>query len=117
MPSSKTLHVKVGAVSGEPANPVEVDHNDLLNARGGQYELALPTWKAAGEVMGFIYRNWPGSYDRMFQSGYMYNWFQMLGKLMRALSTPYNLDHWDDLIGYAKLIRNDIAASEGVKQK
>lgn len=33
----------------------------------------------------------------------VYNWVQMLGKLIRMLFNPTNLDNYDDIMGYATL--------------
>lgn len=39
---------------------------------------------------------------------YMYAWMTILSKLIRALASPENVDHWDDIQGYARLVSDDI---------
>lgn len=46
------------------------------------------------------------------QSPFMHNWILILSKLMRALHSPHNRDHWDDISGYAMLVSMHIKEIE-----
>jgi hypothetical protein len=35
---------------------------------------------------------------------YIFNWIMILNKLVRALTTPTNIEHWRDIQGYARLV-------------
>jgi len=45
-------------------------------------------------------------------TGYFFNWMMILNKLIRALYTPNDPDHWKDIAGYATLVMNDIVKEE-----
>lgn len=70
----------------------------LLAERGKDYGDA---WLLTGDIFKLI-----GSMrlTRLVGSGFMYNWSEMLCRLIRALTSPYKRDHWADIEGYAHLV-------------
>lgn len=44
-----------------------------------------------------------------------YPWVQILCKLVRALETPEKLDHWNDIIGYATLVKDELERRQACK--
>lgn len=63
-------------------------------------------WLITGQVVQFIGSPFT---DAVNDNGWMiYNWISILCKLIRALITPWNKDHWVDIIGYATLCVNHI---------
>lgn len=81
--------------------------SELLNDRGNVYG---QTWLYAGKVLQLLhvpFTNFVG------EAGWMaHNWVLILSKLIRILYTPYNEDHWRDLIGYATLILDHLTQGE-----
>ena len=41
-----------------------------------------------------------------------FHWVIILNKLIRAIASPYKVDHWADIAGYAELAQNVIKNSE-----
>lgn len=74
---------------------------ELVAGRNDAYGGA---WLKTGKVLGFMTETLRVDLTPIIQSGYFLNWFTILCKLIRALATPYNKDHWDDIAGYARLI-------------
>ena len=80
---------------------------DLLDKRGNEYGEA---WKVTGQIVGTIHPQF-----EVFSGTapeYSLAWMTILCKLIRALATPRNRDHWADIAGYAMLVANDIEALE-----
>lgn len=75
----------------------------LLKDRGHEYGDA---WYIGGEAIGFL----KGPLDELIRKApqYTYSWIMILNKLIRACATPYNIDHWKDIQGYAQLVADDI---------
>jgi hypothetical protein len=80
----------------------EVDIEKLIEERDAEYGGA---WLNAGLVISSFD---PRDLDQLLWSGYMHNWVQILGKLMRIISSPRNVDHWKDIAGYAALVAKHI---------
>jgi hypothetical protein len=80
---------------------------ELLKDRGSSYG---QTWIEAGKVLQLLhvpFTNFVG------EAGWMaHNWVLILSKLIRILYTPYNEDHWRDLIGYATLILDHLTRTD-----
>ncbi len=75
----------------------------LLKDRENEYGGA---WKVTGETIGFL----QGPLGELLRKApfYAFAWTMILNKLIRACATPYNIDHWLDIQGYAKLVADDI---------
>jgi hypothetical protein len=75
----------------------------ILDERGKQYGDA---WKITGAIVAHLARN----YDMtvIMSSLYFFNWLIIMNKLVRAMATPGNEDHWLDIAGYAKLVAEDL---------
>lgn len=76
---------------------------ELLKVRGHTYG---ETWKLAGMVIGLL-REQYAAFVKM-APWMVYAWVQILGKLIRILYSPYNIDTWNDIIGYATLVTEEI---------
>ena len=85
---------------GDPQELSDIQR--LLKERGRQYG---DTWKLAGEVVHYISLD---NFKALLDTPYTHNWVQILGKLIRALFSPANPDHWRDIAGYATLVADDI---------
>jgi hypothetical protein len=42
-------------------------------------------------------------------------WIMILNKLLRVSGSPTKIDHWDDIIGYATLVRDHLTNQGGSK--
>jgi len=80
-----------------------MDPQQLIDKRNSDYGDA---WKTHGLVaqlllpqLAAFLQKWPA---------YYFSWTMILNKLIRALTTPENVDHWRDIQGYAQLILNDL---------
>ena len=65
------------------------------------------TWIVAGEVVQMLHHNYE-LMNTINSTPYGHNWMLLLSKLIRCLYTPYNIDHWRDLAGYATLVVNHL---------
>lgn len=84
------------------------DENDvkkLLDERGKSYGDA---WWLAGMVTGVLFNHNVRIFDRLIASFFLHNWVLILSKMMRILVTPYEAEHWKDIEGYARLVRDKI---------
>jgi hypothetical protein len=74
--------------------------NKLLEERGKEYGTA---WITAG-----VWLNSKAVRDSaLFQESiFIHNFVLIMSKLARALHSPYNVDHWRDIAGYATLVAN-----------
>jgi len=75
----------------------------LLKERGSVYG---DTWRLAGLVLGVL--QVPFDYLLKTAPQFSHNWVLMLSKLIRILFSPYNVDHYDDIIGYATLCKKEL---------
>lgn len=83
--------------------------NDLLKERASLYG---PTGcKDTTAALDVLCKGRPELYTRLIKCGFFYSWFLILGKLVRAIYSPENPDHWRDICGYAKLVLNDLENS------
>lgn len=85
----------------------------LLTEREKEYGA---TWYVVGQIMrscgDYIYSS------ALFRdTPFAHNWVQILGKLIRALSSPNKRDNWQDIIGYATLVLNFIENVEKAKEE
>jgi hypothetical protein len=74
--------------------------DQLLKKREAEYGTA---WITAG-----VWLNSKAVRDsNLFQESiFIHNFVLILSKLARALHSPYNVDHWQDIAGYATLVAN-----------
>ncbi len=75
----------------------------LLADRGNEYGEA---WITTSRVIALL-----GKEFTDFMAGapaYVYAWIIIQSKLLRALTSPHKVDHWEDIAGYATLIVNHI---------
>lgn len=75
----------------------------LLKDRDEEYGDA---WLISGDTVGYL----QGPFGSLIRKApqYAYAWFMILNKLIRACKTPYDIDHWVDIQGYAKLVSDNI---------
>jgi len=85
----------------------EIDH--LLLEREREHGGA---WLTTGEVLEFIRARRQSGILKLIVTGLFYTWVEILGKLIRILQTPGNLEHWRDIEGYARLVRKHIEGEE-----
>lgn len=85
--------------------------DQIMVDRNNEYGNA---WLLTGLVMDFVRNNTnnPAQLDDLWRSGYGYVWTIILCKLMRAVTSPTNIDHWADIEVYAKLVRKHIEDPE-----
>lgn len=77
----------------------------LLAQRSEQYGDA---WYLTGEVHNLLRRKQPGGDQLLSDLGYLFPWMVTLSKLIRAMRSPADRDHWQDVIGYAQLVLDDL---------
>ena len=77
--------------------------NNIIDERNEAYGDA---WMHHGIVTKFLAPQVMELLTRFPQ--YYFAWTMILNKLIRALTTPLNEDHWVDIIGYAELVLRDI---------
>ena len=94
---------------------MEDKQDELLAERGQQYADACIL---TGEVVRFITssRNSLDVFERLILTGYFYNWITILCKLLRAISSPTNPDHWRDISGYALLVAEHLETGSRGRQ-
>lgn len=114
--SAATVQVNLGRLRDEKPDdtkPVLMDAVDsILQERGEVYESVFPTWYEHGDFIADLESKYPGWMHILQLSGYSANWMHCLGKLLRAANEPNNSEHWLDLEGYARLVRQHIAKRE-----
>lgn len=72
----------------------------------GRNEMYKDAWKVTGDLCAH-----PHVLQRLFylirdHPPIFFPWVMILNKLVRALASPETIDHWDDIIGYATLVRD-----------
>lgn len=77
---------------------------ELLNERKTEYHNA---WYVAGSVL-HMFNDDIYTSNLFSTTPYGHNWVVILSKMFRALHTPNNTDHWQDIIGYCQLILDDL---------
>jgi hypothetical protein len=89
----------------EPKESVSQEEviGQILNQRGKEYGEA---WKLAGIMMGSVAHLFFNML--IYSPQYAHNWVLILSKLVRALTSPRNPDHWKDIAGYATLCLKEI---------
>lgn len=80
-----------------------MDINQLLKERGEHYG---DTHYLVGIIIGVLRE--PFIKLVLNEPELIYDWTQMMGKLVRIVFSPKKLDHYDDLIGYATLAKGTI---------
>jgi len=81
----------------------------LIENRQSQYNDA---WLYTGSVMQ-TFNDVLHQSNLFTRSPFAHNWVLILSKLFRALHSPYNVDHWQDIMGYCKLIVDYIDERNG----
>jgi len=84
--------------------------DELIQSRDAEYGSA---WKLAGDILGTFHKSIYRS-TLFTETTYGHNWVLILSKLIRALSSPYNRDHWQDIQGYAKLVTDDLTETSAL---
>lgn len=92
-----------GVLSKDESATLPTPTDRLLAERGEVYGEA---WILTGEVADYLHQN--ASHAELLDSGYYYAWITILGKLIRLIRSPYHLDTWRDIIGWATLAANHI---------
>jgi hypothetical protein len=86
--------------------------DNLLKDREKEYGA---TWYVVGQIMKLC-----GEYiysSALFRdTPFAHNWVQILGKLIRALTSPNKRDNWQDIIGYATLVLDFIDSVEKAQE-
>jgi len=75
----------------------------LVQSRDDEYGGA---WKLHGLVIGLLLPQFIPFAQK--NPKYQFPWELILNKLLRALASPKNIDHWKDIQGYAQLVIDDI---------
>ena len=87
--------------SEEQSNPSEELIEDRQNIYGD-------AWCETAHVANFLkWRKYA-----IHRTPFTYAWLSILSKLIRALSSPMKVDHWDDIAGYAMLVARKIRSSD-----
>lgn len=86
--------------------------SETLGSRGEEYGAA---WTVTGQLlsseplcmllMRLIIKGGP----------YTFAWIMILNKLVRAATSPGNVDHWLDIAGYATLVCDDLRSKDDQK--
>lgn len=76
---------------------------DLITERGKSYGR---TWLHAGVVMGLLRE--PFYHLLQVAPWVAHNWVLILSKMIRILYTPWERDHWADIMGYVQLVLNEM---------
>lgn len=72
---------------------------DMLNDRDPYYGEA---WLTSGKIISTL------PLQSILESGLAFSWMMILNKLVRALASPKDIDHWKDMAGYAILVVNHL---------
>ena len=75
-----------------------LDHNDLLASRKAEY----------GETFQIVDRWIRENFGAIAASPSPYSLIMIYAKLTRALTSPNKQDHYDDIIGYTKLLLQEL---------
>lgn len=81
---------------------------DITNVRNKEYADA---WAKTGVLLAPIKEEL--FRFLMMAPRHFFPWLLIFNKLLRALATPYNRDHWLDIIGYATLVLHDVDTNKG----
>lgn len=82
-----------------------IDHNDLLLLRKKEY----------GETFQIVDRWIRENIVAIAASPSPYSLIMIYAKLTRALTSPNKQDHYDDIIGYTKLLLSELDAANKVQ--
>lgn len=86
---------------------------NILETRGSQYG---KSWLTTTYGLQELIENDMDKLRPLIMSGLFHNWFQILGKLARALASPTCKDHWVDIAGYATLVIKHLEATESDRE-
>ena len=78
----------------------------LTEQRKPDYQSA---WSMTGELLANPYVQKGLQFISFGCPHLLFPWIMILNKLVRALSSPTQIDHWEDIIGYATLARDELA--------
>lgn len=67
------------------------------------------SWLVTGKLMPLL------KLDRIINQGLFFAWIMILNKLMRAMTTPDDIDHWKDIAGYAILVADHLGGTNEQK--
>lgn len=73
----------------------------LLGDRDSRYG---KSWLTTNQIINFLWMRMP----ELIASDLGFNWIMILNKLIRALATPKDREHWIDIVGYAQLSLNHL---------
>ena len=81
----------------------------LIDQRNAEYRDA---WKLEGAVCS-IPEIQEGLHvlHNLFPEAW-FPWIMILNKLLRALGSPKNIDHWADIAGYAQLVQDHLKGEQ-----
>lgn len=90
-----------GVVPTKPSGDIHA----FVASRDKAYDEA---WLKTSKVMVFL------GVDRsaIWATSFSYAWLMILNKLIRAMATPENKDHWLDIQGYCQLILEEQAKTK-----
>lgn len=77
----------------------------IMNERDTQYG---PAWLRTSQVVRFLTTSTPGTLNALVEAELLYGWIIILCKLIRAMRSPTDTDHWLDIENYAKLTRTEL---------
>ena len=80
---------------------------ELLEDRNTAYGNA---WALSGHISRILRINEALLLERMPEAHFPI--MLIINKCIRAMTTPYNKDHWRDIIGYATLVLNYLEATD-----
>lgn len=75
---------------------------DLLNDRDPHYG---GSWLTTGKILSMLHL------EKILESGLAFSWVMVLNKLIRALTSPRDIDHWKDMAGYATLVTDHLESA------
>jgi hypothetical protein len=75
----------------------KLDASNITKVRGQEYG---PAWLTTNNIVQELGTQ---NLNNLVRAGFFFNWVMILNKLVRAMVTPNNRDHWLDIIGYAQL--------------
>jgi hypothetical protein len=82
------------------------NHDDLVESRKADY----------GETFQIVDRWIRENFGAIAASPSPYSLIMIYAKLTRALTSPNKQDHYDDIIGYTKLLLRELEAAEEKKE-
>ena len=99
-----------------PGNTEKTSSTSNESSESGQIKRLLEerqqthgnTWYIAGWIIQLALADEVSSVVKSHWGWTIHNWVLILSKLIRALHTPWEVDHWRDIEGYARLVREEL---------